>query len=128
MKARHMRAVTLAVALLWPATARSQQTAEEVYQAGIYQEEVQGNLERAIQIFTQLVDAHGDSRPIAAQALLRLGQCYEKLGSEGAAQAYQRLLEEYADQSELVADARARLRALGAAAAARSQTEAATPG
>ena len=71
MKARHMRAVTLAVALLWPATARSQQTAEEVYQAGIYQEEVQGNLERAIQIFTQLVDAHGDSRPIAAQRFCR---------------------------------------------------------
>ena len=124
MKARHIQALTLAFALLWPVTVRSQQTAEELYQAGLYQEEVQGNLERAIQIFTQLVEAHGDNRPIAAQALLRLGQCYEKLGREGASQAYERLLEEYADQSEMAAEARIRLRALDAVAAARAQTEA----
>lgn len=128
MNARHIQALTLVFALLWPATAHSQRTAEELYQAGLYQEEVQGNLERAIQIFTQLVEEHAGSRPIAAQALLRLGQCYEKLGREGASRAYQRLLEEYADQSEMAAEARVRLRALDAVAAARAQTEAGHPG
>ncbi|MDP2959448.1 MAG: tetratricopeptide repeat protein [Longimicrobiales bacterium] len=122
MKARHIQAVALAFALLWPATVRAQQTAQELYQTGLYQEEVQGNLERAIQIFKQLVEAHGDSRPIAAQALVRLGQCYEKLGREGASQAYQRVIRDYADQPAQVTMARARLDALSASASPAAST------
>ena len=112
MRARQKVTVLLAVTLMWPAATYSQQTAEELFQAGLYQEEVQGDLEQAIQLYRQLVDEYGSNRAVAARALLHLGQCYEKLGREEAANAYERLLRDYADQSDLAAEARARLATL----------------
>ena len=49
---------------------------------------------------------------MAAKALLRMGQCYEKLGEAQARQAYDRVVREFADQSEVVEQARVRLAAL----------------
>jgi len=104
--------VVVALALMWPAIAHSQQSAEELFQAGLYQEEVQGDLEQAIQLYRQLVDEYGSNRAVAARALLHVGQCYEKLGREEAANAYERLLRDYADQSDMAAEARTRLETL----------------
>lgn len=42
-----MSAIALALALVCAGSGFAQQTAEELYQAGLYQEEVQGNLESA---------------------------------------------------------------------------------
>jgi Tol biopolymer transport system component len=50
---------------------------------------------------------------VAARALLHLGECHEKLGSAEARRAYERLVREFADQTEEAARARARLAALG---------------
>ena len=47
-----------------------------------------------------------------AKALLEMGACYEKLGRSDAQKAYSRVLAEYADQPNSVAQARARLAAL----------------
>jgi Tol biopolymer transport system component len=41
-----------------------------------------------------------------------MGECYEKLGSEEAARAYLRVLQDYADQTEIVSRARQRLAGL----------------
>ena len=121
MKYHRVLGAALALILIWSSPGYGQQTAEDLFQAGLHQEEVRGDLERAIQFYRQLVEEHGASRAIAARALLHLGQCYEKLGREEAVQTYQRLLEEYADQSEMAAEARARLRELGALAAGVSE-------
>jgi Tol biopolymer transport system component len=112
MKVRRILTTAMVLALTWAAVAYAQQTAEELYQAGLYEEEVKGDLERAILLYRDIVEQHGDARAVAAKALLHLGNCYEKLGRTEATNAYQRLLNDYADQSEVAAEARARLTAL----------------
>jgi Tol biopolymer transport system component len=98
------------------------QTAEELYQKGIQLEEVKGELEKAIEVYKTLIDKHAPSRQVAAKALLHLGKCYEKLGKSEAQKAYERVITEFADQQEVVKEARARLSALITAAAEPSLT------
>jgi Tol biopolymer transport system component len=105
---------TIALLVLALAIDRSfAQTAEELYQKGIQLEEVKGELEKAIEVYKTLIDNHAPSRQVAAKAFLHLGNCYEKLGKGEARKAYERIVREYADQDEIVAQARVRLAALG---------------
>jgi len=55
---------------------------------------------------------YSDNREVAAKSLLHLGICYEKLGKQGAQKTYQRIIQEFADQKEVVTEARTRLAAL----------------
>jgi Tol biopolymer transport system component len=80
--------------------------------AAIEKEEVDGDLQGAIELYKQVVAKYADNRAIAAKALLRLGGCYEKLGREDARKTYQQLLSQYADQEEIARQARSRLAAL----------------
>ena len=106
-------ALVLAVSLLSAGqTAEKSQSADVLLGAALHQEEVEGNLEAAIQTYKKLLADYPDNRPIAARALLQMGHCYEKLGKEGARNAYERLVRDYADQSEAAAQARTRLAAL----------------
>ena len=88
------------------------QTPEAVLGAAIHQEEAEGNLEAAIESYQTFLDQYGDNRPLAVQALLRLGQAYEALGRPEARNAYERVLREFADQAESATTARTRLAAL----------------
>jgi len=87
--------------------------------AAIEKEEVDGDLEAAIAQYKQVIKVAGANRPVAAQALLRLGGCYEKRGPEEARKTYQQLISNYSDQSREVTAARQRLAALTAGAPAR---------
>jgi Tol biopolymer transport system component len=87
----------------------AQETAEEIYQAGLYQEEVQGNLERAIDLFGRILVRFPDNRAAGAKAQLHIGLCYEKLGQQEAQQAYRRVIAEFPDHGAEVAVARNRL-------------------
>lgn len=69
-----------------------------------------GDYPAAIRIFEEL--AKGRDRGLAARSLLYIGLCDEKLGRQGAKEAYQRLLREFPDQPEALAEARSRLAAL----------------
>jgi Tol biopolymer transport system component len=92
--------------------------AEVALQAAIKVETIDGDLKAAIEAFKKVAATYGSDRAVAAKALVRVGQCYEKLGeAEGkeARAAYGRVVREYADQGEIVAQARARLAALGVA-------------
>jgi Tol biopolymer transport system component len=84
---------------------------EAQLQAAINKETVEGDLKGAIELYQRL--ANGSDHAVAAQALVRMGQCYEKLGSAEATKAYERVVHEFSDQKETVATARARLAALG---------------
>ena len=107
-------ALLLAAALAAGAAAQKKPaTAEELLGAALHQEEVEGNLERAIATYKKVVAEAGANRAVAGRALLRMGQCYEKLGSAEARKAYERVVRDYADQAEIVAQARVRLAALG---------------
>jgi tetratricopeptide (TPR) repeat protein len=86
--------------------------AEKLYEEGVYQLEANGNFEEAIAIFDRIVKEFANDKTVAANALLKLGLCYERQGSQKAEDAYTRIIEEFPDQSPQVAQARERLAAL----------------
>ena len=94
--------------------------AEALLQKAIQAETVDGNLKAAITLYEQAVAAAGSNRPVAARALVQMGQCYEKLGSVEAQKAYQRVVRDFADQAEPLKLARSRLAALTPATARES--------
>jgi Tol biopolymer transport system component len=117
MKNRNALFVALALTIVCAGPAFAQQTAEELYQAGLHQEEVQGNLERAVEIYQTILNDHANNRAVAAKAQLHIGICYETLGLQEAQRAYERVVANYGEQSEVVSQARARLAVLGQYAA-----------
>ena len=88
------------------------QTPEALLGAAIHQDDAEGNLAAAIEGYQTFLAQYGDNRPLAVQALLRMGQAYERLGRTEARDVYERVLRDYADQAEQAAEARARLAAL----------------
>ena len=84
--------------------------AEAQLQAAITKETVEGDLKGAIELYQKLAD--GGDHAVAAKALVRMGQCYEKLGSIEARKAYERVVRDFSDQKEMVATAHTRLAAL----------------
>jgi Tol biopolymer transport system component len=88
------------------------QSSHDLFQKALVKERTEGNLEDAIQLYQRIVREFAEDRPLAAKALLQMGQCYEKLGNAEARKAYERLVRDYADQNEVAAQARTRLAAL----------------
>src|SRR5579859_881557 len=70
---------------------------------------VSGDLDAAIRIYQQIVSKYASNRPLAAKALVEMGRAYEKLGRENAQESYERVLQDYPDQTAAVSAARARL-------------------
>lgn len=88
----------------------SQETDPEVlFRAAIEMEEVDGELEKAIEKYQKIIADNGNNRPIAAKALLHQGMCYEKLGNQEAIKKYQRIVDNYPGQKNEVALAKERL-------------------
>jgi Tol biopolymer transport system component len=77
--------------------------------AAIEKEEVEGDLQAAIEQYKKIVADNGDNRVIAARALLRLGGCYEKLGREEAQKTYRQLIHDFPDQVDAVQVAKEKL-------------------
>jgi len=83
--------------------------AEVLLQEARHRALVDGDLEQAIELCKKIVAEHSGKRAVAAKALVQMGRCYEKLGRAEARKAYERVVREYADQPEVVAEARMRL-------------------
>jgi Tol biopolymer transport system component len=118
MKARRMTMLVLSmlVGALLPFADSAPQAGDPGVRlrAAIQKEEVDGDLQGAIDLYGKIVADHGGNRAVAAEALLRLGGCHEKLGQAEARKAYERLLAEYPDQAEQAKAARQRLSVLAA--------------
>src|SRR4030042_5923119 len=78
------------------------QTPEQLYQKGLTKEEGEGALQDAINLYNQVADNLNADKALQAKALLHIGMCYEKLGMKEATKAYQRLVNTYPDQTEMV--------------------------
>ena len=74
---------------------------------------VDGDLKSAIALYEKTATEFKNDRATAAKALLRIGQCYEKLGAAESRKAYERVVREFSDQGEQAAFAKGRLSALG---------------
>lgn len=88
---------------------------EVALQAAIRTETIDGDLRKAIQQYEAI--ARGGDRAAAAQALLRMADCYQKLGDAQARSTYERLVRDFAEQTQAVATARVRLNASGGSTA-----------
>ena len=78
--------------------------------AADHKAQVEGDLRGALELYKQVAATAGNNRTVAAQALLGMAECYQKLGDAPQAKStYERLAREYADAKEIVATAHARL-------------------
>ena len=112
MSCKKTFALCMAIGLILGNYQAFAQTAEELLSKGIRLEEVKGELEKAIEVYQTIVASFPENRPVAAKSLLHIGLCYEKLGRHEAQKAYWRLIREFADQQNQVAEAQARLAAI----------------
>lgn len=78
----------------------AQVRAEVALRAAVEQETVKGDLKGAIEAYKKIVDGYRDNRPVRAQALLRMAECYQKLGDAQATEVYKRIVREFADQPQ----------------------------
>ncbi len=111
-------AAACAAVLTFAGPGRGGQDPAVTLQRAIQLETVDGDLTAAIERYKEVIKSNGRDRSLAAQALLRLGGCYEKLGREEARKTYRQLVNDYADQQEEVMLAKRRLAALEQKAAA----------
>ena len=102
----------ICASLLLAAAPLIAQTGNDLFQQALVKERADGDLRGAIAIYERIAREFTADRTLAANALVQMGQCYEKLGSEEAERAYRRVVQDYADQAEVVTRARARLAAL----------------
>lgn len=103
------------VAAVTVVTAQQADTARTTLEAARKMEVVDGDLDGAIRQYQAVIDKSKNDRAIAADALVRMAGAHEKLGHAEALKIYERLIREYADQTEPAALARTRLgRAEGA--------------
>jgi Tol biopolymer transport system component len=73
-------------------------------------ETVDGNLPTAIKKYQEIANRFEKTeRAVAAQALLRMAECYQKLGDSQSAATYERIIRRFPDQTDAVATARSQL-------------------
>jgi hypothetical protein len=102
-------ATAIALGIAVPAAAES---TAELLEKGIYTEQTVGDLKAAIEIYTRVVENAEANRPHLAQAQFRLGICYVKSGSDAEArQAFEKLIRDFPEQEQFVAQAREQLAA-----------------
>jgi len=118
MKLQWISGVVFALMFVVVSSAYAQQSAEVLLQSGLYKEEVNGDLEAAIKVYERVLQDFPKDRLAAAKAQLHIGLCYEKVGKAEARKAYESVVRDFADQSDIVAQARVRLAALGGPGAA----------
>ncbi|MCG6956171.1 MAG: tetratricopeptide repeat protein [Gemmatimonadetes bacterium] len=107
---------TLALTLT-TATPILAQTGPDLFQQALVKEQAEGDLRGAIALYQRIVKEFAGDRSLAARALVQMGRCHERLGSQDAQNAYRKVLADYADQTEEVEQARARLAAIQRSAA-----------
>lgn len=94
-------------------TTRAQQNnaqGEKLLASAQHKATVDGDLKGAIEEYKKIVAGAGTNREVAAKALVRMAECYRKLGDAESRNIYQRVVRDYGEQATAVAEARARLR------------------
>jgi Tol biopolymer transport system component len=97
------------------ALAQKQDPPDVLLQRAIQKEMVDGDLKGAIELYEKVVNVRGVTNRVAAEALVRMGQSYERIGSADAKKTYERVVREYASQTEAANEAKRRLDGLSKA-------------
>jgi tetratricopeptide (TPR) repeat protein len=89
-------------------------TAAELLSEGLYADEVEGNLDKAIGIYQQVIDDSSAPKNLVAQALYRQGNVYLKKKQDTEARAaFTKLVDNYGDQTDIVEKVKPILEELG---------------
>src|SRR5688572_2006427 len=100
------------------------QSAQELYQRALVEEQANGNLTQAIALYVRAAQGAGKDRALAAKALMRMAGAHEKRGAEADAEkSYTELVRAYPEQRSEVTVAQQRLAVLRRA----RRVDAATP-
>lgn len=86
-----------------------QQTPDVLFERALYMEEGQGDLQIAIELYQKILEQFPEFREYAALAQLHIAFCYEKLGTNDFQRAYQKVIDNFPDQTETTKIARERL-------------------
>ena len=91
-------------------TSQTRRSPGVLLQKGIYAEETEGDLDKAIEIYQQVIEQAEKNERIAAQATYQLGICHLKKGNKSTAGGYfQKVVRDYAGQDALVLKAQKQL-------------------
>jgi hypothetical protein len=101
------RIICLFIITLLLASPSNAQSTEDLFQQALRVERSSGNYEAAIALYEQVAAAPGAERRLTAKALIQIGLAYENLGRSEAEDAYSRVISEFADLSDLAAEAQA---------------------
>ncbi len=108
-------AVWIPMVLLLAVTAGMVQAAAEkspmvLFQEALYQEETEGNLDKAIELYQQVLDEAAEVERIAARTTYQLGMCHLKKGDKTAAAKYfRKAISNYPKQGSVVKKAQKQL-------------------
>lgn len=83
-----------------------------LFRAAVEKEEVDGDLQGAIELYKKIIAEHSNNRGIAAKAQLHIGLCFEKLGLKEAQKAFQNVVDNYPEQTKAVKVAKEKLSVL----------------
>ncbi|MBN2314030.1 MAG: tetratricopeptide repeat protein [Sedimentisphaerales bacterium] len=112
---KHITIICL-LAVILPVSAAPAKEASVLLQEGLYAEEIEGDLDAAIAIYEKVIQDRSAQRSNVAQALYRQGMCYLKRQREQQAKlAFEKLITEYSDQTQVVNKAKPLLQELGSA-------------
>jgi Tol biopolymer transport system component len=100
------------VALFVFAVSLFAQSTDQIFQQALLKENAEGNLTAAVEIYQKIAEDSRADRSLRAKAQLHIGICWEKLGRQEARSAYLTLIRDFADQQDMVTQARTRLSAL----------------
>jgi tetratricopeptide (TPR) repeat protein len=79
----------------------------DLLEQGIYSEETKGDLDGAVQLYQKVIAQSKSDLALAAQAQYHLGACYYKMQDyTNATAAFEQVVKEYPDQTNIVARAR----------------------
>ena len=115
MKLQSIASIVFVLMLVVASSAYAKQSAGVLFQSGLYQEQVKGDLDAAIKVYERIIVKFPKDRPVAAKALLHIGLCKEKLGLNEAINAYQKVVELYPEQQAEFAIAKERIAELSKA-------------
>lgn len=103
MKTLKVMTIMFLFAFCLLSTVAAAKPASVMLREGLYAEEVEGNIDAAMEIYEQIIKDKSASRENVAQALYRQGVCcLKKKDDAGAREAFAKIMAEYADQTEIV--------------------------
>ncbi len=65
--------LTIVLIFILVSMGRAQDNPNILFQSGLYAEEIQGDLEKALSLYEKIVDEYPDNRSLSAKTLLHIG-------------------------------------------------------